>query len=173
MTIEEVAARARVGKASIYRRWSSKASLAFDAFLDQSLASQPIRDTGSLRGDLLAFVRDWIRTVKRTPFGRTLSGLLAEVQSDPELASAWRERFISRVREQRRQVVERAIARGEIPAGSDPDLLLDLLYGALYHRYLHIGFPLTDRFAQGVASMIAAGAAAGAAVPARRPSSGG
>jgi AcrR family transcriptional regulator len=171
MTIEEVAARAGVGKASIYRRWSSKGSLALDAFLDQYLAEQPIRDTGSLRGDLLAFVRDWIRTVKRTPSGRTLSGLIAEVQSDPGLAAAWRDRFTSRVREERRQVVERAMARGEIPAGSDPDLLLDLLYGALYHRYLHIQLPLTDRFAQGVASMIAAGAAAGAAVPARRRSS--
>src|SRR5437667_2131141 len=89
MTIEGVAARAGVGKASIYRRWPSKGALAFDATLDEYLAAQPTRDTGSLEGDLLATARDWIRSVKRSPSGRTLKGLIAEVQSDPGLADAW------------------------------------------------------------------------------------
>jgi AcrR family transcriptional regulator len=166
--MEAVAARAGVGKASIYRRWSGKGALAFDAVLDQFLAGQPMRDTGTFRGDLLASIRDWIRTIKRTSSGRTLSDMIAAVQSDPELAVAWRDRFVRPMRERRRPLVERAIARGEIPAGSDPELILDLLYGPLYHRYLHNHLPLTDSFAQGVASMVAAGAAAGAAVPSLR-----
>jgi AcrR family transcriptional regulator len=164
MTMEEVAARAGVGKASIYRRWHSKGALALDAFLREFLEGQPVRDTGTLRGDLIAAVRDWIRTVNGTAAGRILSGVIAEVQNDPRLAAEWRERFVGRVREERRPLLDRAVARGEIPPGSDPDLLLDMLYGPLYHRYLHGHLPLDDRFARGVATMVAAAAAAGAAV---------
>jgi AcrR family transcriptional regulator len=163
MTVEGVAARAGVGKASIYRRWPSKGALAFDATLDEYLAGKPTRDTGSFEGDLLATARDWIRSVKRSPLGPTLRFLTAEVQSDPSLAAAWRERFVGPVRQQRRPIVDRAIARGEIPAGSDPELILDMLYGPLYHRYLHGHLPLTDRFAIGVARMTAVAAIAGAA----------
>jgi AcrR family transcriptional regulator len=171
MTMEGVAARAGVGKASIYRRWPSKGALAFDATLDEYLAGQLTRDTGTLEGDLVGTARDWIRSVKRSPSGRTLRGLIAEVQSDPALADAWRERFVRQVRLSRRPIVERAIARGEIPAASDPELILDMLYGPLYHRYLHGHLPLSDRFAMGVAGMTAAAALAGAAVPpARSPS---
>jgi AcrR family transcriptional regulator len=165
MTVEGVAERAGVGKASIYRRWPSKGALAFDATLDEYLAGQPTRDTGSLEGDLLATARDWIRSVKRSPLGPTLRFLIAEVQSDPSLAAAWRERFVGPVRQRRRPIVERAIERGEIPAGSDPELILDMLYGPLYHRYLHGHLPLTDHFAIGVARMTAAAARAGAAAP--------
>lgn len=166
MTIEAVAARAGVGKASIYRRWPGKGALALDAFLGEFLGGQPVRDTGSLRGDLLAAVRDWIRTIDGTPAGRTLSGIIAEVQNDPGLAAEWRERFVRPVREKRRPIIERAVARGEIPPDSDPDLLMDMLFGPIYHRYLHGHLPLDDRFARGVASMVASAARAGGAVDA-------
>jgi len=153
-----------VGKASIYRRWPSRGALAIDATLGDYLAGQPTRDTGGLEGDLLATARDWIRTVKRQPWGRTLKGLIAEVLHDPSLAGAWRERFVERVRQPRRPIVERAVARGEVPTGSDPELIMDLLYGPLYHRYLNGHLPLDDSFAKGVARMVAAAAADGAAV---------
>jgi AcrR family transcriptional regulator len=170
MTIEGVAARAGVGKASIYRRWPSKGALAFDATLEAYLAGQPARDTGSFEGDLVATTRSWTRWVTRSPAGRTLKFLTAEVQNDPGLAAAWRERFVRQIRERRRPIVERAIARGEIPAGSDPELIMDLLFGPLYHRLLHGHLPLNERFAVGVAAMVAAAARAGAAVPRARSS---
>ena len=66
MSIEEVAARAGVGKATIYRRWSSKGALALDAFLAEFKQQQPLPDTGSLRGDLAAELRAWVRAVTRT-----------------------------------------------------------------------------------------------------------
>jgi len=164
MTIEGVAERAGVGKASIYRRWPSRGALAFDATFDEYLAGQPTEDTGSLEGDLEATALDWIRAVNRSPWGRTLKELIAEVQSDPSLAGAWRERFVIPIRQQRRPIVERAIARGEIPKGSDPELIMDLLYGPLYHRYLNGHLPLDDAFARSVARMVAAAASDGAAV---------
>jgi Tetracyclin repressor-like, C-terminal domain len=85
------------------------------------------------------------------------------VQSDEDLAVAWRERFVDRIRRERRPIIDRAIARGEIPAGSDPDLIMDLLYGPLYHRYLNGHLPLNESFARAVARMVAAAALGGAA----------
>jgi AcrR family transcriptional regulator len=118
LTMEEVASRARVGKASVYRRWPSKGTLAFDAFVTRFLERQPLVDTGSLQGDLLAALRGWVRTVKDPATGRTLRGLLAEVQRDPELAEVWRERFLEPLRVRTRQIVANAVRRGELPAGA-------------------------------------------------------
>jgi AcrR family transcriptional regulator len=164
MTIEGVAERAGVGKASIYRRWPSKGALAFDAVVDGILATQPTPDTGSLEGDLAHVAENWIRLAHVRRGGRAVAHFIAEVQSDPELAVAWRERFVDQIRNARRPIIERAIARGEIPAGSDAELIMDLLFGPLYHRYLNGHLQLDQAFARGVARMVAAGATAGAAV---------
>jgi AcrR family transcriptional regulator len=163
MTIEAVAERAGVGKASIYRRWPSKGALAFDAVVDTILATEPTPDTGSLEGDLAHVAKSWVRLANIRRAGRTLAHFIAEVQSDPDLAVAWRERFVSRIRKERRPIIERAIARGDIPAGSDPELIMDLLYGPLYHRYLNSHLPLDESFATDVARMVAAAAKDGAA----------
>ena len=168
MTIEGVAERAGVGKASIYRRWSSKGALAFDAVVDGILATQPTPDTGSLEGDLARVAENWVRQANTPRGGRAVAHFIAEVQSDPDLAVAWRERFVDRIREARRPIIERAIVRGEIPGGSDPELLMDLLFGPLYHRYLNMHLPLDGAFATAVARMVTAGAKSGAATSSSR-----
>src|SRR5580692_11404240 len=89
MSIEEVAARAGVGKTTIYRRWPSKGLLALDAFVASFRAEQPLPDTGTLRGDLLDALHAWVRAVTLTPMGRLLADLIAEAQHDPELRAAW------------------------------------------------------------------------------------
>ena len=163
-TIEGVAERAGVGKASIYRRWPSRGALAFDAVVDTILATQPTPDTGSLEGDLTQVAENWVRSSTSRRGGRTVAHLIAEVQSDPDLAVAWRQRFVGRIRNERRPIIDRAIARGEVPPGSDVELIMDLLYGPLYHRYLNGHLPLDQSFARGVARMVAAAARAGAAM---------
>jgi AcrR family transcriptional regulator len=162
MSIEEVASRAGVGKATIYRRWSSKGTLALDAFLAEFKEQQPLPDTGTLRGDLLAAMRAWVRAVTRTPNGRMLTGFVAEAQHDEDLAAGYRERVMGPLRTQHRIMLERAIARGEIPAATDKDVVLDLFFGAANHRLLLGHLPLDDRFARAVVDMIVAGAAVGA-----------
>ena len=122
MTIEGVAERAGVGKASIYRRWPTKGALAFEAVVDAILAAEPTPDTGSLERDLGRVAESWVRLSNARRGGRTLAHFIAEIQSDGDLAVAWRERFVNRIRKERRPIIERAIARGEIPAGSDPEL---------------------------------------------------
>ncbi len=167
MSMEEVAARAGVGKATIYRRWHSRGALALDAFMAEFTPLQPLPDTGNLRGDLLAALRAWVRAVTQTRSGRVLAGLVAAAQDDPELAAAWRAQVIEPLRAQNQIMLTRAIERGEIPAGTDIDVPLDLMYGAAYHRLLQGHRPLTDTFTRRVVDVIVTGI--GAAQPATDP----
>ena len=157
MSIEEVASRAGVGKATIYRRWSSKGALALDAFLAEFRQQQPLPDTGSLRGDLRASLRAWVRAVTHTPVGRILADLIGEAQHDKDLAVSYRERVLEPLRQQHRIMLDRAIARGEIPADTDREVALDLMFGAAQHRLLLGHLPLTERFVRQVVDVIIAG----------------
>ncbi len=157
VTIEEVAHRAGVGKSTIYRRWPTKGTLVFEAFMVDFLARQPLPNTGNLRGDLLASLRSWIRAVKGTATGRTLVGLIGEVQRDPDLAEVWSEKFVKPVRLQHRIMLDRAIERSELPATTDLDVAMDLLFGSAYHRLLQSHLPLNDRFAQSVVDTLVRG----------------
>jgi len=159
MSIEEVAARAGVGKTTIYRRWPSKGLLALDAFVISFRAEQPLPDTGSLRGDLLSALHAWVRAVTQTAMGPMLTGLIAEAQNDPELRGAWRDRVLEPLRTQHRIMLDRAISRGEIPASVDRDVVLDLFFGAAEHRLLLGHLPMTGDFIAEVVDMILTGIA--------------
>jgi AcrR family transcriptional regulator len=161
LTMDEVAERAGVSKATIYRRWPSKGTLVFEAFAADYLARQPQPDTGNLKEDLTTRLRTWVRLVNGTVTGRTLKALLAEAQRDEEVAGLWRDHFLRPVREESKTLVERAVARGEISQRTDPDMLLDLLYGPMYFRLLG-DRPLNDRFARGIVSTVLAGIQPGA-----------
>ena len=154
MSIEEFAARAGVGKATIYRRWPSKGLLALDAFVSSFAAQQPLPDTGTLRGDLVAALLAWVRAVTETPIGSVLAGLIGEAQHDPSLRAAWRDRVLEPLRRQHRIMLERAMERGEIPASVDQEMVLDLFFGAAQHRLLLGHLPLDDAFVVGVVDAI-------------------
>ena len=159
MSIEEVAARAGVGKATIYRRWPSKGLLALDAFVVSFREEQPAPDTGTLRGDLLAALHTWVRAVTQTPMGPMLAGLIAEAQHDPELRGAWRDRVLEPLRGQHLIMLDRAMVRGEIAVSVDRDVVLDLFFGAAEHRLLLGHLPMTDRFIADVVDVILSGIA--------------
>jgi AcrR family transcriptional regulator len=157
VSMDAVADTAGVSKATIYRWWPSKEMLALDALLDWAGASAPARDTGALRGDLLALVRPWVREIQRQPFGRVIAALVTEALSDPQFAEAYRTRFVEPRREAMRAAFARAIERGEAPADLDVEVALDLIYGPLYHRLLHGHAPLSARFGEAVVDMALAG----------------
>jgi AcrR family transcriptional regulator len=157
MSMDEVAERAGVSKATIYRWWDSKDLLALDALSAEWAApGRAERDTGSLRGDLLAQLRPWLRQLNEKPFGRVIAGLVAHAQTDPEFAVLYREHFVQPRRDATRPMLLRAIERGEIAADTDLDVTLDLLYGPIYHRLLHGHAPLNDRFVQQVVDAVIA-----------------
>jgi len=150
-TTREVAERAGVSKATIYRWWPTKETLALDALFNEWAAARPpARDTGSLRGDLLSLLRPWARLASSRPYGRVIAALITEAQMDPAFAAEYRTRFVEPRREQGREVFRRATARGEIPADTKVEVALDMLYGPLYHRLLHGHAPLDDRFVRDV-----------------------
>jgi len=138
VSMDAVAERAGVSKATIYRWWPTKETLALDALYTEWAAARPHpRDTGSLRGDLLSMLRPWARLAGSRPYGRVVAALLTEAQTDPVFAAEYRQRFVEPRREQAREIFRRAIERGEIPADTEVEVALDLLYGPLYHRLLH------------------------------------
>src|SRR5579875_2379033 len=169
MSIEEVAARAGVGKATIYRRWSSKRALALDAFVEEFRQQQPLPDTGTLRGDLVAALRAWVRAVTRSRAGQIMAGLIAGAQHDEELSAGWRERVLEPQRRQHRIMFDRAIARGEIAATTDKEAVLDLLFGSAEHRLLLGHLPLSDAFVRYVVDVIVTGVLLPGPAPPCRP----
>jgi AcrR family transcriptional regulator len=157
VSMDAVAARAGVSKATIYRWWPTKESLALDALYHEWATVPAPRDTGSLRGDLLSLLRPWVRLAGRRPYGRAVAALVTEAQTDPEFAREYRARFLTPRRDLARAVLHRAIERGEIPADTKIEVALDLLYGPLYHRLLHGHAPLNDRFVRDVVDTVLGG----------------
>ena len=139
MSMDDVARQAVVSKATIYRWWPSKERLALDALASEWAASAPAgeRETGSLRDDLLARFRPWVRQLKRKPYARVVAGLVAEAQTDPAFGELYREHFVRPRRDATRELLVLARNRGEIAEDTNLELTLDLLYGPIYHRLLH------------------------------------
>ena len=160
VSMDAVAERAGVSKATIYRWWPTKETLALDALYTEWAAAAPDpRDTGSLRGDLLALLRPWAELVGSRPYARVVAALITEAQTDPVFAAEYRQRVVEPRRDQAREVFRRAIVRGEIPADTNTEVALDLVYGPLYHRLLHGHAPLDDRFVRDVVDMVVSGVA--------------
>jgi AcrR family transcriptional regulator len=164
VSMDAVAERAGVSKATIYRWWPTKETLALDALFNEWAAATPAtRDTGSLRGDLLALLRPWARLASSRPYGRVIAGLITEAQTDPGFAAEYRSRFVEPRRVQAREALRRSIERGEIPADTKIEVAIDLLYGPLYHRLLHGHAPLSDRFVREVVDTVVDGITRGQA----------
>ncbi len=151
VSMDAVAERAGVSKATIYRWWPTKETLALDALYNEWAAAVPSpRVTGSLRGDLLSLLRPWARLAGSRPYGRVIAALITEAQTDPAFAQVYQSRFVEPRREQARAVFRRAIERGEIPPDANVEVAVDMVYGPLYHRLLHGHAPLTERFVRDV-----------------------
>jgi AcrR family transcriptional regulator len=151
VSMDAVAERAQVSKATIYRWWPSKEMLALEALFENWLAAASKEpDTGTLRGDVLAIVTPWVRELGRRPSGPVLTMLISEAQRDPAFATVYRETFVEPRRAPMRAAFARAIERGEISPKTDVEVVLDLIYGAIYHRLLHGHLPFGMRFAQKV-----------------------
>ena len=129
-TIEEVADRAEVGKATVYRWWPDKGALIADAFASSITHRLHFPDTGSVYTDMSRQMRQLVK-VFRSDRGRIVSAILAAGQSDKELIAAFRERFLWPRRREAYATLERGIRRGELRRDVDLNLLLDSLYGPI------------------------------------------
>jgi AcrR family transcriptional regulator len=151
--MEAVAARAGVGKATVYRRWSTKEALAAEA-IERLMRAIPVPDTGTVEGDLRKMMRDALGMYRDASTGALLSGFVAAMARSELIARTIRSGFVGVRREALRQVLERGVARGELRKGMDLDLALDLLGGPLFYRFLITGGPVDERLARGVVEAV-------------------
>lgn len=164
MSMAAVAERAGVGKPTVYRRYTSKADLATAAVADLA-AAEPEPDTGTARGDAVAFLRTFQRSYLR-PNGPALLGtVLAEEHRTPELVARFRDRLVGPRRARLRRLLERGQARGEVAADADLDAAVSTLVGAVYARHLADGGVPADWPERTVALVWPALAAAPAGTP--------
>ena len=167
LTIEDVAARARVGKATVYRWWPNKAALITDAFAGSATRKLHFPDTGSVHTDMRQQMRQVIK-VFRSRRGRILAAILAAGQSDSGLITAFRERFMKPRRQEAYATLRRGILRGELRKNLDMDLLLDSLYGPIYMRFLIRHQKLTPAFVDHLCELVLGGAQPSGKIRARR-----
>jgi len=149
LTVEGVAARAGVGKATIYRRYPCKVDLVVAAVRSFTETDAAAPDTGSTRGDLCALVEGLIAVFTTTPLGRAMPILLAERIRIPELDAAY-SAFVAEKRARGIAIVRRAIERGDLVADVDPDVIVDHYVGPAFYRFLVTRAPLDRQFVDAV-----------------------
>ena len=156
MRIDDVAERARVGKATIYRRYRSKDELVAAAV--RSLVSDiEIPDTGSTEDDLRQLMHNAVNVYRGSLEAGVMPGLADAMHRDPKLARAVREGFLKRRRAALARVLERGVERGDLRADLDIELALDVLGGPLFYRLLVTGGPIDQALADGVAELMIRG----------------
>jgi AcrR family transcriptional regulator len=160
ITIDEIARKAGVGKATIYKWWPSKAYVALDAFLRKMNRMVPNPDTGSAETDLKEQLQ-YLIAFYTSPTGRIYGQFLAEAQSDTDFATLLRERFVKPRREIVGVIFDRAVQRGEIDHSLDRDLILDLIYGPVIYRLLVIRAPFERERADAMVSTLFRGIGTG------------
>lgn len=158
VSVEGVAARARVAKTTVYRRWSSKAELVFEAAIHHSQLGPP-PDTGSLRGDLAEVAAIIVRSLSRRVAAAALPGLMADLHRDQALRDRVVDRFIGAERAWIAAIVDRARGRGEVARSADPDLVLDLLVGPVFSRVFLTGRSASREFGERLAAVVGCGLA--------------
>jgi AcrR family transcriptional regulator len=145
LTMDAVAQRAKASKATLYRRWTSKARLVLDALIQGhghgDVFEQPA-DTGTLRGDLMATFCG-VGGLTDKPEVDGFVAILTAMSHDPEFAAAFRSEVLAPKIAGTAALFERAQARGEIGSGVDVDLLAPALAGIVLNRFLATGEPPT------------------------------
>jgi AcrR family transcriptional regulator len=140
VTIEGVAARAGVGKASVYRRYTTREALVVDAARIRLRLIHDLVDTGDLRADLLALMEPLIDRLGG-PQGPVLTAFMCERVREPELSAEWERSVVGHKREHIRALIRGAIERGELSADTDVELVAELPSAIIWHHALN-GLPV-------------------------------
>ena len=147
LSVEGVAAKAGVAKTTIYRRYPTKLDLVMAASIHMSADKVPALETGELRADLIAIVQSYVHMLTETSVGRAIPMMIVAKIQNPELAAA-HDAFVASRRSISIGVIRRAMDRGDLPAGTDPELVSDLLTGPILLRVFVTGQPVTPRYVE-------------------------
>jgi AcrR family transcriptional regulator len=155
LTVEGIAARSGAGKQTVYRWWPTKADVLLDALATKADLHIPIPDEGGFGADLRAFLTATFALAQHRAIAAGLRALVAQAQLDPDFGRRFRDAFMLRRREALGVLVERARARGELPASLSPGTAVDLVFGVLWYRLLATGEPLDDRLVDELVATLA------------------
>lgn len=155
LTIEGIAARSGVGKQTIYRWWSSKADVLFDALATKADLRVSIPDEGSFAADLDVFLKRTFELGAKKQIADGLRALMAQAQIDPEFGARFRTEFLFRRRDALGEIVERARERGELPPGVAPGTVIDIVFGTLWYRLLATLEPPSPTLAEELVAVLA------------------
>ncbi|WP_432093969.1 TetR/AcrR family transcriptional regulator [Streptomyces sp. bgisy100] len=161
MSIEAVARRAGVGKTAVYRRWSSKLQMVIGVVSDVAVQDTPVPDTGSLPGDLRILLGSTAQALQHPLASQIVPDLLAEAARNTEIAQTLQSALGKAQEKAGKEIVRNAVARGELPAGTDARLALDVVIGPLYWRLAVVRGPLPDGYLDHLARTSAAALQAG------------
>lgn len=156
LTIEGVAAKAGVGKPTIYRRWKTKAALAMDAFLEAVNPEIAFPDSGSVKEDFKEQMQK-LTKLMNSPRGEVLANVIGCGQADRELIAVYRENWLTPRREDAKRIFQRGVERGELRAGIDAEVAIDALYSPLFYRLLLKHQPLTNKFVEELIEVVIGG----------------
>jgi AcrR family transcriptional regulator len=146
ITIEAIAKAAGVSKATIYRWWTSKASIVIDAFIEHHIVRTPMRHDLPPGEAIADHMRHLIEQYSGWP-GQIVAQIIGEAQSQPSIGREFRERFHYGRRAVVREAIERWRVSGQIDRNIDIEMLMDILYSPIYMRLLVGHAPLDDKFA--------------------------
>lgn len=155
LSIEAVARRAGVGKTAVYRRWSSKLAMVLEMVSGVAGRSLPLPDTGTLLGDLEMLLRIIARALQHPLASQIIPDMLAEAARNPVIAETLREALLANQRDIGELVIGRAVQRGELPIGADPEAAVELIVGPIYWRLAVARAPLPKGYLSQMAAAIA------------------
>ncbi|MGH1562289.1 TetR/AcrR family transcriptional regulator [Mumia sp. DW29H23] len=159
VTVEAIAARAGVGKQTIYRWWPSRGAVVFDALLARAGGAEaPLPDTGDLRADLSTFLGQAVTAMTAPHEDAFLRAVTVEILQDATVAAQYRERLMVPQRAAVRSRLESAQVAGEIRAGTDLDVLVECLLGPVVGRWVLGSGDLDTAYAHAVVGLVLDGA---------------
>jgi AcrR family transcriptional regulator len=158
LAMDAIAARAGVGKATVYRRWPGKEMLVVEA-IGRIASAVAHPDTGSTAEDLRMLMNSTVRMYQDPATTTLLSGLVAAMARSAPIARAVRSGFHATLRAAMRRALERGVARGELREGADLELALDLLNGPLFYRSMITAGPIDEALARDVTASVLRGLA--------------
>jgi AcrR family transcriptional regulator len=156
LTMEEVARRAKVGKPTLYKWWPTKAAMVL-AMLCERMAPNLEKPTVLTAEEALHFRVRRLIDAFNGPFGKIVAGLIAEGQSEPAVLQAFFDRWVSTRRTAMIADLQRGKNVGELRSETEPELLNDAIFGAIYYRLLLRTGPLTRRFGEELVEQVIRG----------------
>lgn len=146
LSIEAVARRAGVGKTAIYRRWSNKLEMVMEIISDVAERKVPLPDTGSFSSDLALLLLIVSTALKHRMASQIIPDLMAEAARNPQIAETLQRALRTHQQAVGEKLIGQAVARGELPEGTDPDVAVDLILGPLYWRLAVARQPIEDDY---------------------------